>query len=244
MTYLYITDLTLDPDPNPDAPQPEPIIKADGQTIAMGQVDDKLRYLSSKEHEAGTLVGRWHNNGDAVIVVPELYQQYFKDFANDENGFATDSLNVHYWQGHKQRNLQEVPVNDTLPEYPADEQPFVVTMERFEVTDGAWPGWYWRAIIEFVDPNREPTNRAIGIYDYEWNYEYTTGAFVLTDMPGPPNDDGEPTVIQKYVTECPPGRQTTEPVDIFYALLHGAAQEGKMIIQSETMQRVDYFWEE
>jgi len=112
---------------------------------------------------------------------------------------------------------------------------------RWDDTPG-FEGWGWRATIEFSDPNRPPNARAIGIYDADWNYQYTTGAFVWTDT-GEVDDDGQP--IFKWQTVNPAGRVTAAPEPLYYALLWGSIQEGRMSLESlaEDESRTDYYWD-
>jgi len=198
-------------------------------------------YLSSVPLDGGTLIGQWDDDGIALSAIHPDYTQFIRPFGNDE-GFATDDLNYHYFQGHTQRDMQETPAPDTAAEYPADVQPIVLTMERRWDDTLGFEGWGWRATIEFSDPSRPPDARAIGIYDANWNYQYTTGAFVWTDT-GEVDDDDQP--IFKWQTVNPAGRVTASPEPLYYALLWGSIQEGRMSLESlaEDESRTDYYWD-
>ena len=198
-------------------------------------------YLSDRElgYADGTLVGAWNSDGSVMrdvagdpIPIDPLFDS-LRPFGNID-GAAVDSLNYHYWMGDLQRHVQAEPVVDTNPVYPADNQPFEVRFSRRWDDTPGFEGWGWEAIIEFSDPNRAPDARAIGIYDDAWAYQYTTGAFVWTDM----GDD-----VFKWRTISPPGFATAEKEDIYYALLFGAAQEGKMVLPATTDSQIRYFWE-
>jgi hypothetical protein len=77
------------------------------------------------------------------------------------------------------------------------------------------------------DPARDITARAIGIYTDTWAYQYTTGAFV---------DDGS----GNFYTECPIGQRTADPDPVYFALLLGAAQEGRWVLDGTTSE--SQFW--
>lgn len=235
MNYLYIIEPPIDETSSTIAPS--------GKTVILGEYDGMLRFLSAVELSAGTLVGKWQNDGSVDSINVPLYEKHFKSFQNGEDGEATDSLNFQYFQGHHQRQMQEAVVENTLAVYPSDKQPFVVTMQRYEDTKSVWPGWYWRFIVEFSDPERSPKNRTVGIYDKNWNYLYTVGALVEKPYTSVSVDEDPPTEVMKYTGACPPGFQTTKPEDIYYALLHGAAQEGRMILPAAKNEQQSLFWE-
>lgn len=195
-------------------------------------------YLLPHEIADGTLVGEWDNDGQLVFMDDAVYKE-LRPFGNDA-GMATDDLDLIHYQGHAQRHMQEIPLVDTLPQYFDDEQPFVIRMERYERTD-EWAGWSWKATIEFVDLNREPINRAIGIYPGgDWDAAgWTTGAFVWTEVGT--DEEGQP--IMKWQTECPPGRETATKEPLYYALLHGSAHEGRMVLLEEMDSLDRLFWE-
>jgi hypothetical protein len=198
-------------------------------------------YLSSVELTGGKPIGVWNPDGTVAGPIDPDYAAYIRPFGNIE-GFATDQLDFHHFQGHAQRAVQPDPVPDTAPEYPPDTQPIVLTFARRWDDTAGFEGWGWIATIEFADPNRPPNARAIGIYDSQWNYQYTTGAFVWTDT-GEVDDQNQP--IFKWQTINPAGRVTAAPEPIYYALLLGSAQEGRMSLESlaEDEQRTDFFWE-
>ena len=192
-------------------------------------------YLCDEIIAADRVIGAWDADGTVVDGVPihPDYLAYIRPLGNLE-GIATDSLDYHHWFGGQQRYLQDVPVAATLATFPEDQQPIVLKMDRRFDDTPAFEGEGWIATIEFADPNRPPDARAIGIYDADWNFIYTTGAFVLTDQ-----GDG----TSKWQTINPPGRVTATPEPIYYALLLGSAQEGRMDLQVDQAGRTDYFWE-
>ena len=151
-------------------------------------------YLCAEDHTglyAGSkLLGIWNNDGSVLETAPGVYypidldyQTYLRPIGNETvEGVATGPLNYQYWLGNQQRYLQSSPAQNTLPQYPADNQPIILRMDRrFDDTPG-FEGQGWVATIEFADPNRPPNARAIGIYDENWSFIYTTGAFVLTEL--------------------------------------------------------------
>ena len=203
-------------------------------------------YLCDEILAADKVIGAWNADGSVLVTATDPdgeptawypigpdYLTYIRPLGNAE-GIASDSLDFHHWLGGGQRYLQDVPAPATLAEYPADEQPIILRMDRrFDDTPG-FEGEGWVATIEFADPNRPPNARAIGIYDQNWAFIYTTGAFILTDQ-----GDG----TQKWQTVNPPGRVTAAPEPIYYALLFGSAQEGRMTLTGTQDGREDYFWE-
>jgi hypothetical protein len=95
-------------------------------------------------------------------------------------------------------------------EYPSDNLPYQLEIERQDLTGGPFPGWGWVVKMVQNDPNRVITNRAIWIYtdpDFN-NFSYTTGAFI---------DDGKygPGV---FYTECPEGQRTGSPDPVYFEL--------------------------
>jgi hypothetical protein len=235
MNYLYLI---------PPADKNGDLFPSDGTAVLLGVTSSGHRKcLSSRVITNVTVVGSWGNNGEQSFLDLQLYEDHFTPFMNSVEGFATDQQNIHHWQGHDMRHMQETPVANTKAVYPVDRQPFVVTMSRYEKTTGGWPGWYWSFVVEFIDPNRPPDARTVGIYDEHWNYLYTVGALVEENILVGQDPDGNPIFEKKWVGRCPPGRQTTVPGDIYYALLFGSAQEGKMILASDQMRRVNHYWE-
>ena len=111
---------------------------------------------------------------------------------------------------------------------------------RFDDTP-SFEGEGWIATIEFSDPTRSPDVRAIGIYDADWNYLYTTGAFIWTDT-GEVDENDDP--IFKWQTVNPAGRVTVDPEPINYALLYASLQEGRMILDASAQGRTDLFWDQ
>lgn len=198
---------------------------------------DKV-YLMPNEDADATLIGEWGNDGQLVSMDDFVYSE-LRPFGNDA-GFATGHLGLIHYQGHAQRHMQDIPAVDTLPYYFSNLHPFVIHMERYKRT-GEWTGWSWKATIEFSDPNREPTNRAIGIYPGgDWDAAgWNTGAFVWTEVDR--DIDGNP--VMKWQTECPAGRETSTKEPLYYALLHGSAHEGRMELPEGKDALEKLFWE-
>ena len=192
------------------------------------------------------------------------YENHIRQFGNqtvdqlDENGnvidtlenVATDSLDFFHWAGNKQRELLtnedeivgEVVENSILPQYPLDDQPIILTMERFFRDDGPPPseGWAWRATIEFSDPSRNPQSRRIDVYDENWDRIYPSGAFQRTPVAEDP-DTGE--IIEKWVAETPTNRQTDNPETLYYALKFQSQVEGRLVLAEGADRQQAYFWE-
>lgn len=74
----------------------------------------------------------------------------------------------------------------------------------------------WRALIDEVDPQRDSTLRAIGVYaEAECiNLLYTSENFKFVREAG------------KYLVDSPVGRRTASAVPVYYALLWGSLIEG------------------
>ncbi len=228
-TYIYSYPAPLEEDPLP------------GFVAFSQELGGQHIYISARplEYEDQTLVGAWGSDGvvmrDEVgdpIPITNLFDS-LRPVGNID-GVATNELLYHYFMGHSPRQVQADPVVDTLPEFPADNQPIVLTMERIWDDTPGWEGWGWQATIEFSDPNRAPDARAIGIYNSDWAYQYTTGAFVYTDT-----GDG----VYKWQTHNPPGYATATKEPIYYAMLFGAAQEGRGTLINSTESQTLYFWE-
>ena len=226
-------------------------------------------YLCTEILTADKVIGAWEFDGTVLVTdtdpntgeptdyypIHPDYEAFIRPLGNatvtefDEDGnpisttegVATDSLDYHHWYGNTQRFLQAVPAVDTAPQYPETEQPIVLTMERWFDTTPGWEGHAWRATIEFSDPTRPPDARAIGIYSDTWGYLYSTGALVWTDT-GEVDAEGNP--IFKWQTQTPVGRATAAPEPVYYALLFGSAQEGRMVLEADTESRQDFYWEE
>ena len=235
--------------------------------IRLGEYGDNWVYmdhtdmdpLERPELSTSKLLGQWDFDGmlygtldpDYDLIRP-LGNQTITTYdeqgnpINTEEGVATKELRYSHGLGWRQRNRQETSAPDTLAEYPATEQPIVLTMaRRFDDTPG-FEGQGWVATIEFSDPNRDAGVRAIGIYDDNWNYLYTTGAFVWTEVePGPIDPEtGEPLPgLYKWQTQNPAGRVTPTPEPVYYALLYASLQEGRMELTAQQDERVDHFWE-
>ena len=233
----------------PPEPEPDPVRNPIGEgnivqsgTYNDGTVDRDL-FLSADDMVSvyptdARQIGYWDNDGLAEGPLHADYEDYIRPFGNAD-GFGTDSLDYHHFAGHGQRYTQEAPVVDTMAEYPSGNQPFMLTMDRYWDETPGWEGWGWKATIMFSDPNRAPDARAIGIYDDLWNYLYTTGAFVWTEVGT--DEEGQP--IMKWQTHTPPGRATPDKDPVYYALLLGSAQEGRYVLPTDNDQVVAMFWE-
>ncbi len=213
-----------------------------GYMVFDQELEGRFIYLSTKplNYLDQTLIGAWGNDGSILSDEndnPTPIDPFFTVMRplGNEDGVATDSLDYHHWMGHKQRHQQPVPLPEILPQYPVGTQPIILTMERYWDTTPGWEGWGWKATIEFSDPDRAPDARAVGIYDADWNYLYTTGAFVWTDVGGG---------IFKWQTHNPAGRAAPEKEPLYYALLLGSAQEGRMELLAGADSRVNFFWDE
>ncbi len=220
--------------------------------------NDWWLYLCTEDHSAlypgSKIISKWNSDGSVLVTATDEdgnptawypidpdYENHIRPFGN-LSGVATDSLDYHHWLGGGQRAVQAVPVVDTAAEYPSDNQPIVLTMERRLDDTPGFEGEGWICTIEFTDPNRPPDARAIGIYtdpDHQ-DFLYTTGAFVWTDT-GEVDAEGNP--IFKWETVNPAGRVTQDPEPIYYALLFGSAQEGRMTLPADSSERTDFFWE-
>ena len=207
------------------------------------------------EFATSTLLGSWDFTGSLLTPLnPDYYviRPLGNEIVEGEEGFATKQLQYPYGAGWSQRKLQETPAADTLADYPADNQPIVLTFERRFDTSPGWEGWGWIATIEFSDPTRVPDARAIGIYSDSWAYQYTTGAFIWTEVEPEQevlDEEGNPTgevipAVFKWQTQNPVSRVTPQPEAWYYALLFGAAQEGRMTLDANQDHRVDNFWED
>lgn len=218
-----------------------------GYMVFDREIDGQYVYLSTRplSYPNQTLIGAWGSDGTVLLdnnSAPIPIDPLFASLrpVGNLDGEATAGLLHHYFLGHQPRWVQPVPVADTLPEYPADNQPIILTMARRWDDTAGFEGWGWIATIEFPDPNRPPDARAIGIYDDAWAYQYTTGAFVWTDT-GQVDENDE--AIFKWQTISPAGFATADKEDIYYAMLLGSAQEGTSVLPADADEQLLYFWE-
>jgi len=215
--------------------------KPDGNSAFVGTLlSGNNIYLLPKEDSNATLVGKWDNDGSLHVVDEPTYAE-LRPLGND-SGEATSMLDLMGYQGHAQRKLQQSPVEHTYPEYPASEQPFTLRITRTQTLDDAWPHipWGWTVEVLSDDPERDITARAIGVYDENWNYLYTTGAFVLMKFEEGEDEEGNPITVEHYGTECPVGQRKATAEPVYFALLLGAAQEGRWVLEGATDTR--QFW--
>ena len=226
------------PTPAADDETRHPNLRDDG-TYNDG-TNDWYLYLCSEDvtgqYAGSKLIGTWDSDGNPQGTIDSDYINYIRPFGNAA-GDATDSLDHHKWMGNAQRKLQDTP--DTLPEFPEDTQPIVLIMNRWHDEAPGFEGHGWKATISFADPNRPPNARAIGIYNDQWAYQYTTGAFVLTEI-GQDEDDNP---IMAWQTHSPPGFATAELENWYYALLLGSEQEGRMVLPVWQESQTSYFWD-
>ena len=188
-------------------------------------------YLLPNEDVTAVLVGKWDNDGVLNFIDDAVWLELRK-FGN-EAGIATSHLDLIHYQGHSQRQMQAAPFEETLPEYPIDNQPFVLRITRTKTTDDAWSHipWGWTVDVVSSDPVRSITARAIGIYNEAGDYQYTTGSFV---------DDGS----GDFGASCPVGQRTSDPEPIYFKLLFGASPEGawSLIDLEEGAMQERLFW--
>lgn len=222
-------------------------------------------YLLPNTHETGYLVGEWFNDGSLVNYDETIFNEIkslgnIKEETIDESGnvietvtgIASDSIQINTYQGHLQRKVQVDPVYNEdeippyMPEYPSNNQPFSLRITRTYITDDGYPEIPWGWTVEMLsnDPNRDITARAIGVYENNGNYLYTTGAFVLMDF-----DDidihGNPVVVQRYASVCPVGQRKANPETVYFKLLLGSAPEGSWNFNdlNEGAVQTKLFWE-
>lgn len=184
-------------------------------------------WLSASPWPRGTLVGRWLRDGTPVEVLP-AYDEIRPVGNSDEE--ATQALHMQVWQGHEQPRVQVGdPAPGTLPEYPADNQPIVLRIERVYNPTPPGQGWTWKASIVFEDPNRDPGARLIQVYKEDWTLQYATGAF-LKDADG------------KWAVQGNPGFVTDEPEVLNLRLVWGTTSEGRVSMEpiEEVIER--HFW--
>ena len=97
-------------------------------------------YLSSEDttadYASSRLLGGWDESGNAITAVDPDVAEYLQPAGNVE-GDAPATLALNHFMGHKpERAVQETPAeNNPLPQFPADKQPYQVTVERTVITD-------------------------------------------------------------------------------------------------------------
>ena len=182
----------------------------------------------------GTLIGSWELDGTLIGTVDPIYSQ-IRPLGNNDDGTATGPLEYPKGFGWSQRMLTDTSL------YAADNQPFEVTIERVWDDDVTWPGWGWTATIEFVDPNRDPSVRAVlvDMVDNVGSGEYTTGAFILVEVGE--DENGDP--IMKYQTGHQTSRVSDEPQEITVTLLYASQPEGKWTLKADETKVTKLFWE-
>ena len=226
--YLISVPTADVPDPLPDNSQ---IIEMTGYTGHRVFSDPRKDGNPISEWPVTSiLLGQWDPDGTPQSI--HVDYQLWRPLGNDA-GYATGDLTGQGRQGWAYRYQAIIvdpdpDVPDVGSIYPMNHLPFKLKITREDHTsDPTWPGWGWRVDMISEDPARDITARAIGIYTVSWVYQYTTGAFV---------DDGS----GNFYTECPIGQRTADPDPVYFALLLGAAQEGRWVLTGDTSQ--SQFW--
>jgi len=119
--------------------------------------------------------------------------------------------------------------------------PYFVEIQH-KYFEGTWAGWGWRAEINGASKGRDPTSRAIGVYnDSEWTaYLYTTGAFVEQVSEWQTDDAGNS--VRVWATETPAGYAKPDKEQWNLALLKGSAQEVRThLLATEDSTTMPYF---
>lgn len=205
---------------------------------------DWFLYLCSEDvtgqYPGSKLIGAWRADGRVAtdnqdppqpIPIDPDYEAFIRPFGNAD-GAATGSLGFHSWLGNGQRHVRVDPEDGSLPQYPADLQPYIVTVQRTYIDDDGYPhiphGFTFR--INFADPATVPSARSFGVYaDAECTqYLWTPGAFV--DVDG------------VWTIECPVGQRTAEESEWHFAMLLGAAQEGRFTLPIGTQSMTWHFF--
>ena len=200
-------------------------------------------YLSSEDTSAdyagSRLLGGWGEDGLAITAIDPDVAEYLQPAGNVE-GEAPTSVAFNHFMGHApERAITDTPAADTLPQFPADKQPYQVTVERTVILDDGFAhiphGFVFR--IQFAAPDTQPTARSFGVYsDVECTqYLWTPGAFQNAG----PDDEGD-TIWQ---INCPVGQRTAEPQDWHFAMLLGSAQVGKFTLPASQQSTTRYFFE-
>ena len=200
-------------------------------------------YLSSEDTTAAypgaRLLGAWDEDGLAITAIDLDVAEYLQPPGNAE-GEAPATIAINHFMGHApERAVQDTPAENTLPQFPADKQPYQVTVERTVITDDGFAhipnGFTFR--IEFAAPDTEPTARSFGVYADAacTQYLWTPGAFQNAGT----DDDGH-TI---WRIDCPVGQRTAEPQDWHFAMLLGSAQVGKFTLPASQQSTTRYFFE-
>lgn len=229
LNYLYAFSAPLggwDPETNPKP----------GDLVLVEQRDGYYIYLTGHELEgaADQLLGIWDHRGRAIGDVAA-----FKALnpVGNVDGYASGAYPYHNWQGHVMRAQQASPAVGTLPQYPEDNQPIVLTVTRrwYSTPAPNQSGWVFDCTIRFADPDRAPTARRVGLYtdDTYSDKIVDTGAFV------PKQDEDGNTV---WTTSLPPAQATPDREDLYLALQVVDVIEGKMFVQAGATSKTGYFW--
>jgi hypothetical protein len=212
-------------------------------------------YLCTEILTADKVIGAWNPDGSVLVTatdgdgVPTAwypidpdYEAYICPMGN-EAGVATDELDYHHWLGNEQRHVQAEPVAGTLPQYPAYRQPYIVTVTRTYIDYDGFPqiphGFTFT--IEFADPSRAPDARSFGVYsDAECTaYLWTPGAFQYVDS-GEVDENDDPIMVWRI--ECPVGQRTATESEWHFAMLFGAAQEGRFTLPIGVQSMTPYLF--
>jgi len=200
-------------------------------------------YLSSADTTAdyagSRLLGGWGEDGLAITAIDPDVAEYLQPAGNVE-GEAPTSVAFNHFMGHApERAITDTPAADTLPQFPADKQPYQVTVERTVILDDGFAhiphGFVFR--IQFAAPDTQPTARSFGVYADAacTQYLWTPGAFQNAGT----DDDGD-TI---WRIDCPVGQRTAEPQDWHFAMLLGSAQVGKFTLPASQQSTTRYFFE-
>lgn len=218
----------------------------------------KVYLLPNIDDGSATLVGQWDNDGTLVFIDQTVYTE-LRPLGNEEinlydgdgnitgtkTGIATDHLDIVHYQGHIQKKVQASAVENTLAEYPSDNQPFKLKITRTQILDDGFPHipWRWTIVMLSNDPLRDIIVRAIGVYNENGTYLGTTGSFVLMDFEEL-DDEDEPVIVQRYGCECPAVFWKAEPETIYFKLLYSGQPEGEwqLIDLDEGATQTRLFW--
>jgi len=202
-------------------------------------------YLSSEDTTAdyagSRLLGGWGEDGLALTAIDPDVADYLQP-AGNLSGEAPVTLAVNHFMGHKpERAVTDTPAADTLPQFPADRQPYQVSVERTVILDDGFahiPHGF-RFTLQFAAPETLPTARSFGVYaDAECTqYLWTPGAFAEVI-------EGEGEDQQTlWRIDCPVGQRTAEPQDWHFAMLLGSLQVGRFTLPLGQQSATRYFFE-
>lgn len=225
-------------------PSPIEEVRTHPEMLAAGSYNDGAQdwhlYMSTEDTSASyagsKLLGQWNEDGSVPegVTIDADYTAFVNP-AGNASGEAPETVAIINWLGHHpERAIRELIEGDeTLPYFPADNQPFIVRVARTVILDDGYPqiphGFTF--MIEFADPTRAPDARSFGVYSDAGctQYLWTPGAFSLIDG--------------VWTINCPVGQRTAEPQDWHFAMLFGAAQEGRFTLSIGQQSETRYFFE-